>query len=276
MVLLNENLSPAKRALAIIGLAEKGYVTLKITARAKAGHSSIPPAKTALGTLAGAIYRLEQNQMPASLSGPIGQFFDHIGPEMPLVQKVLLANRWVFEGILIGQLEKVGSTNAAIRTTTAPTMIQGGVMENVLPSQAHVLINFRIRPGDKVSDVVAHAKEVIDDPAIEVRIHGKKGINPSPVSSTDSPAFKAIKRSISEVYPGILVAPGLVLGQTDSRHYASISNNNYRFAPMIFSPADLERLHGTDERMSIDNYARMIQYYAQFIKNYTGSQHQAN
>jgi len=271
MAIASREISPVKRQLAVIGLAEKGHLTLKITATTKGGHSSMPPVKTTLGILARAIYRLEQNQMPASLDGPTGMLYDTIVPEMSLVRKVLMANQWAFKGLLLGQLRKSTYANAGIRTTTAPTMIRGGVKENVLPSQAHVIVNFRLKPGDKVSDVVAHVKKTIDDPAIDIAISGRGGAEASPVSSIDDPAYKTVKRSISEIFPGTLVAPGLVYGGTDSKHYASISDNNYRFAPMIIGPSDQGRIHGTDERLGIDNYEKMIQFYAQLLKNVSGS-----
>ncbi|MCG8684554.1 MAG: M20/M25/M40 family metallo-hydrolase, partial [Desulfobacterales bacterium] len=168
MAILNEALSPAKKQLAVIGLAEKGYVTLKISVETKGGHSSMPPNQTSLGILSKAVSQLEQNQMPASLSGAVGLLFDTIGPDLPFVQKALFANQWLFKGLIIGQLSKKNTTNAMIRTTTAPTIMTGGVKENVLPSKAHALVNFRILPGDTVSDVVTHAKNVIDDPNVQI------------------------------------------------------------------------------------------------------------
>jgi carboxypeptidase PM20D1 len=156
---------------------------------------------------------------------------------------------------------------AMLRTTTAPTMIGGGVKENVLPSQAHAYVNFRMRPGNTVEDVVAHAKEVIADPDVEATI--KEGIEsePSPVASVDAFGFQVIKQSIQEVFDNTLVAPGMVLGITDTRYYVPISDNNYRFFPLILGGADLERIHGTNERVAVDNYIKMIKFHAQFIQN---------
>jgi carboxypeptidase PM20D1 len=113
---------------------------------------------------------MEQNQMPVNFAGPVGQLCEYLGPEMPLIQKVLFANRWLFESVIVSQLEKIGSMNAILRTTTAPTMISGGVKENVLLSKAYVRINFRILSGNTPDNVVAHAKKVIADPAVEVSL----------------------------------------------------------------------------------------------------------
>ena len=267
MVILDETLSPAKRPTAVIGIAEKGYMTLKLTASGKGGHSSGPSLKTTLGTLAKAIISMEQNQMPASISGAAEKMFEYIGPEMPLLQKVLFANRWVFDSVIINQLENIPSMNAMLRTTTAPTMISGGVKENVLPTKAHVLINFRILPGDKPEDIIAHAKKVIDDPAVEVSIYKDLSTTPSPVSSVEATGFKVMKRTVSEVFSDTLVAPGLLVAGTDTKYYVGIAENSYRFMPVVLGQSDIGRIHGTDERISVDNYVKMIQFHTRLMQN---------
>ncbi|MBA3013261.1 MAG: M20 family peptidase [Proteobacteria bacterium] len=267
MFILDKELSPSKKPLAIIGLAEKGYVTLRITAKGQGGHSSMPPAKTALGSLGRAIAALEKNQMPSSLAGPVKYLFDAIGPDLPFGQKLVFANQWAFKPLILKILEKMKTTNAMIRTTTAPTVISGGVKANVLPASAYALVNFRILPGDTVKEVITHVQNVIDDPDIEISIEGKEGIDPSPVSSPTAEDFRQIQRTIMEIFPGTGVAPGLVMAGTDSKHYTRISDNCYRFAPFVLGPEDTFRIHGTNERVLIKNYLDAIRYYTQLIKN---------
>ncbi len=267
MAILGPDLSPTKNISAIIGLAEKGFVTLKITAKAKGGHSSMPPSKSSIGLLSKAITRLENNRMPASIKGPVKLMFNQMGPEMPFVQKVLFANQWVFEGLLVSQLQKISSLNAMLRTTTAPTVISGGVKDNVLPAQAYALVNFRILPGDTIEDVVAHAKAVINEPNVSVEIPEHHASNPSPVSSDKSIGYRLISQSIKGIFGDILIVPGLVLAGTDSKHYSAISDNSYRFHPLIYAPKDTARIHGTNERVAIDNYIKMIQFYNLLIHN---------
>ncbi len=267
MVILDKDLSPSREPLAIIGIAEKGYVTLKLTATGQGGHSSMPPGKTTLGILGRAIVSLEENQMPATLAGPVGELFNAIGPDMPFLKKLLFANQWAFKPLLLKVLGTGNTTNAMIRTTTAPTIIQGGVKANVLPTSAYALVNFRILPGDTIKDVIAHAKHVIDDSAVEISIDGKTKSNPSPVSSHTSTQFLRIQKTIQQIFPGTCVAPGLVLAGTDSKHYPGVSDNCYRFSPFIFGPKDTSRIHGTNERVLIENYMDAQKYYIQLIKN---------
>jgi len=266
MPILDETLSPVKQKTAIIGVAEKGYMTLKITAKAKGGHSSMPPLQTTLGILSRAIVALEDNQMQASYSGAAKLLFDYLGPEMPFVNKMLFANDWLFESIIVGQLEKIGVMNAALRTTTAPTVIEGGVKENVLPSQAHVLVNFRILPGNTPDDVLAHAKQVIDDPAVEVTAY-TAGRMPSPVASVEAPGFKLMQKTTGEVFKDTLVAPGLLIAGTDTKHFVGISDNSYRHYPIVLGAQDTSMIHGTNERIAVDAYVKMIQYFARLLEN---------
>ncbi len=270
MAVLSADISPAKRQTGIIGLAEKGYVTLRLTAKTRGGHSSMPPKKTTLGSLGSALAKLEQNQMPAAITGPVEWMFESIGTTLPFAQKLLFGNLWLFEDLLIGKLENVGIMNAWLRTTTAPTMIEGGIKENVLPSEAHALVNFRILPGNTVEDVVNHAKKVINDPAVKVTINSGAGRTASPIASMEGPGYSVIKQSIHEVFEDTLVAPGMLMAGTDTKHYVPISDNNYRFFPLILTGSDVSRVHGTNERVAVSNYIKMIQFHAQLMKNAAG------
>ncbi|HYU38006.1 MAG TPA: M20/M25/M40 family metallo-hydrolase, partial [Gemmatimonadales bacterium] len=119
--------------VALIGIAEKGYVTVGLTAQAEGGHSSMPPDETAVGILAAAITRLEHQQMPRAIRGPTAAMFDFLGPEMPFGPRLVMANRWLLGGILARKFGATPQGNAMLRTTTAPTVLQAGVKENVLP-----------------------------------------------------------------------------------------------------------------------------------------------
>jgi carboxypeptidase PM20D1 len=263
-----EGMTPGiEQPTAIIGLAEKGYVSLRLIAHGEGGHSSAPPAEPTIGTLSRAVAALEASPMPARLDGAIGAMFEFLAPEMSFGPRLLFANRWLAEGLITGRMEQSAAGNAMLRTTTAPTIIRGGVKENVLPSEAHAVVNFRILPGDTVEDVLAHAREVIDDPAVTIETSGSIGADASRVSSIDGPGFEAVSRSVREVFPGVLVAPGLVIGGTDSRHFRGISENGYRFIPWQLTPEDFGRIHGTNERIGVTNYADVIRYYGQLIRN---------
>lgn len=254
---------------ALIGVAEKGYLTLELTARGEGGHSSRPPRNTAIGALARAIHRLETNQMPAALKSPMSELFDYLAPEMPFYMRALVANRWLFEPVLLARLARKPVTNATIRTTTAPTMISGGIKENVLPNKATALVNFRLLPGDTIDTVNEHVRAMIDDPHVTVR-HVGVSRESSPVSDVGSESFAAVAMTVRQVFPDAVVAPGLVIGGTDSKHYLKIADNSYRFVPMRLTSDDPKRIHGINERIAVDNYAEIIRFYVQLLRNSVG------
>jgi carboxypeptidase PM20D1 len=253
--------------IALIGIAEKGSLSVELSVESDGGHSSTPPPHTAVGILSRAITRLEENQMPASLKGVAGQMFQYVGPEMSFGKKMAFANLWLFQPLVERQLAAQPPTNAAIRTTTAATIIEGGVKENVLPSKARAVLNFRILPGDSVQSVLDHVNQTINDPQVKVAKYGETANEPSAVSSTDSNGYQSLQRTIRQIFQGTIVAPSQVISATDSRHYAALSNSIYRFAPIILRAEDLKRIHGTNERISVENYAQCVRFYHQLILN---------
>jgi carboxypeptidase PM20D1 len=261
------------KPMGFIGIAEKGYTTVSVTAVAQGGHSSTPPRNSANVNLARAILALEENQMPADFSKPpVSDLFRAAGKDMPFAQRMAMSNLWLFQGMVESSIAKIPSGNAMVRTTTAPTMLAGSAKENVLPQRAVATVNFRVHPNDTPETVIQHVKDVtagID--GIEVT-SADGGINSpaSPVSPTDNRAY-AVLASVAEVAGnGAPVAPGLVLGATDSRYATAITSNIYRFAPAMLTPEDLTGFHGTNERISVENMARLSKGYAQIILGMDG------
>ncbi len=263
---LSEGLVPGVDVpVALVGVAEKGYVTLNLTARAQGGHSSMPPAETAIGRLARAIDRLQNNQFPGAIEGTVAGMLDAIAPATPFVQRLALTNRWLFGPLLDSTLTANPTTAAMMRTTIAPTMIDGGIKENVLPPSVSAKVNFRIHPRDNVESIVAHVTRTIDDENVEVSVFNP-GREASHVSSTESEGFEILSRTIRDTFPGALVAPNLVVGGTDARYFEDVSDNVYRFIPIVLGKADTARFHGTNERITVDNMGKAVHFYVRLIE----------
>ena len=271
-MLITEGSMPGLRApAAIVGLAEKGSVSLRLQASAPPGHSSMPPppGRSAIAQLSRALQRVDAAPMPASLTGIAGGMFDALAPEFEGIGRVALSNRWLFEPLLMRQLQQGAGTNALLRTTTALTLASAGNKENVLPGRAEATINFRLLPGDTKDDVIRHVKRVVDDPAIEVQV--LPGDFPSSrLSSADSPAYALVNRTVRELFPGTLVAPGLMLAATDSRHFEPFTEQVFRFSPIRAKPEDLARFHGTNERVSLANLAELVRFYHRLLQQSAG------
>ena len=256
-------------SVAMIGVAEKGFLTLRLTAKAIGGHSSVPPPGGAIPRLARAITRLEETPLPARSSGVADLMFDSLVPHVPGFQGFLLGNRHLFGGLVESYMSETPAMNAALRTTTAITMIQGGVKENVLPTDASVAVNFRLVPGDTVDGVIAEVQRIIDDSEIEIEVMTAR--EASAVSSHTSEAYQVITAAISDIGSELVVAPALVLGGTDSKHYSQIADDAYRFTPYRLADDDLGRVHGTDERVSVDGYAEIMTFYRGLLTRAGGS-----
>ncbi len=252
-----------------IGIAEKGYVTLEITAVGEGGHSSTPPRNSAAVRLARAVVALDEDQMPSAISKPpASDMFRAAAKDMPFVQRMAFANLWLFGGLVDRQLSAIPGGNAMVRTTTAPTMLVGSAKENVLAQRAKATINFRIHPNDTEDDIVAHVKRVTKDiEGIEVAVirQGMRGTGASKVSPTDNRAYAVIASVAEATMPGAGASPGLVLGATDARYAEDITGNVYRFAPAVLTPDELTGFHGTNERTSVENMGRLARGYAQII-----------
>ena len=254
---------------ALVGVAEKGYLTVQLTASATPGHSSMPPPQpeaSSIGMLAAGLARLDDKQMPLAIRGLSQDMFESIAPEMSGLNRVFLSNLWLFKPVIESQLKKAASTSAMMRTTTALTVINAGNADNVLPGRANALVNFRLAPGDSSDQVVEHVSKVLANPAIQV----EKAVGfseASRVAATDAPGFRLINQTLRQLHADVVVAPGLMLGATDSRHFGEVADNIYKFSPVRATSEDLKRFHGTNERISSANYAELIQFYHQLLRN---------
>lgn len=254
--------------LALIAVAEKGFFTVELKVDGEGGHSSMPPKQTQAGILAAAVTRLEATPFPASFDGPVGVFFDTVAPEMPFGPRLALSNRWLFGPLLMRQLLAAPPTAAALRTTTAVTMLASGVKDNVLPNTAWAAVNFRIRSGETRESVLARVRQVIDDSRVTATgREASLSSEPSAVSPVDAEGYRLIERTIRGIFPGTLVAPNVSNGASDSRFFTRISPQVYRFVPLVLRSEDLPRIHGIDERVGVAAYADLVRFYRQLIKD---------
>ena len=265
-IVKTDGVAGLSKAVALVGISEKGYLSLELTATGKGGHSSMPPAQTSIGAVAAAVVKLEQHPFPARLDGGDDHLLDYLASEVPLGQRLVFSNRWLFAPIIKKILAATPAGNATLRTTTAPTIFRAGAKDNVLAIDATATVNFRLLPGDSVAGVVREVRRIIDDEGIKVNIIGHPSA-PSPVSDPEAPAFQRLHRTIRSVFPAAIVAPYVVTGATDSRQYAALSPNIYRFSPTQVNQTGIESIHGINERLAVKNYPLMVQFYAALIRN---------
>ncbi len=243
-------------SVAYVNLAEKGYASFRLIVETGGGHSSSPPRENTVGILAQAIVDLEENQFPYKMVPPIEDQLETLGPEMPFTQRLAIANPWLFKGMILESL------NA--RTTTAPTIVKGGIKSNVIPTVAEATVNFRILPGETVETVEEHIRNTVHD-TIKIEPVGFL-VNPSRVSSTDSEGYRVLQETIRGLFEDTPVIPGLLGGGTDARYFYDISEDVYRFYPLRINPENMEGFHGIDEKIAKSNYKEMIGFTYHLIR----------
>ena len=256
---LAENMIPGiNKDVAMVNLAEKGFASFRLIVETRGGHSSNPPRENTIGMLAQAIVDLENNQLPYKLVEPVNYQFEYMGAELPFFKKLAFANPWLFKSAILEGLNS--------HTTTAPTIISGGVKNNVIPTVAEATINFRILPGETIESVKQHVENTISD---KVKVEAVGFLtNPSPVSGIDSEAFRSLEKTIRSVFPGAVVVPGLIGGGTDARYFYDVSDDVYRFYPIRLGPDSMSMFHGIDEKISKENYKEIIEFTYHLIKEF--------
>lgn len=257
--------------VAMIGVTEKGHLSLKLKATTKPGHASTPSTPTAIGALSLAIATLENNPFPQHLD-MVEFMMSFVGAELSFMDRLMLANTWLFGGAVKRKLSQNPSTDANTRTTIAPTILRAGSAENVLPATAEALINLRIFPGETVRETYERIYDLVADQTLEVlpahgeTLEGDHTWEPTEISDIDSPQFRLLTRLAQSAYPEALVAPFMMNGATDSRHYSKLSHFIFRFSPILLSQEDQDTVHGVDERLSFENAARMVSFMQALIR----------
>lgn len=257
-----------KQPAALIGTSEKGYLSVKIEANLEGGHSSTPASRNSISVLNNALSTILKNQPKPQITKPVEDFIDFIGPELPFMQRVIFANRWLFRDLIANIYTKKPASNALVRTTTAPTIINAGTVDNAIPTSASAIINFRLLPGDSSQMVINRLKNEVNDTAITITPYGIIR-EASKVSPSDTEGFKALQRSINSAFGNdVVVSPALMIASSDGRHYASVCENIYRFAPIEVTSVDMKRIHGINERIGKENLKKAVIFYRELLSNY--------
>ena len=252
--------------VALIGIAEKGYVSFELSTEIEGGHSSIPESENSIGELTKAINALMANPFPYEISPPVQGFIDYMGPELPFDMKIAFTNTWLFKPLIFGAYAKTGSGRALIQTTVVPTIFKAGFKDNVVPVSAKAVVNCRILPGHSIESTLQYLSDVINNDKIKINPQETQ-VNPSRSTDYKTLEFRTIASAVKTVYPQSYSSPFLMLGATDSRHFEPVCKKIFKFAPFVYESGDLARLHGLNERIHIDNFKKGIQIYSLAIEN---------
>ncbi len=255
------------KAAALVGMAEKGFVTFTISAAAESGHSSMPDkGKTAIGHLARGIVRLEKKPFPAHLDPVMTSMLERFVPHVPFSLGMLFANLWLTRPLMLYIFSKNRATDSLIRTTQAVTVFRAGEQENILPSEALCKINHRILPGDTVETVRRRHTSTLTGLDLRVETSDSWPFNdPIPSGDVDGPAFNLIRRVLAITHPHVIAVPYLVNGSTDSKYYADLTRQVLRFCPLELTSKDVAGIHGVNEKVSVENIEKGLNFYIELF-----------
>jgi acetylornithine deacetylase/succinyl-diaminopimelate desuccinylase-like protein len=230
-----------------IQVAEKGYVTVKMTVSGPAGHGSIPRSDNAIAALAELVVRINRTPMRLRLTPLMRRTLDQLGIESqsaPPLFRAMMAN------------------------TVAPTILRAGYKDNVIPGEASVVLDGRTLPGETPESLLRELREIVGpEPAFEVL-----KCAPPAEGSADTPLFRLIAHQVEMADPGARAIAWMLPGATDSKFYAQLGATCYGFAPVRIGPRMPygSLYHGNDERIPIDGFLWGLRLYVEVVLSFVG------
>lgn len=253
-----------KEACGLIGIAEKGLMNVRYTAKSMGGHASAPKPDTPLIRLSRAILKVEKNPFKMHITKPVAEMFDTLGRHSNFLYRMIFANLWLFSGVLNGIAKKGGGEmNALLRTTTAFTQSTGSKAPNVIPPSASIVSNMRLNPEDTTESALDYLRTLTKNEKVETE--ELIGTNPSTISETNCEQWNRVAGAVASTWKGCIVSPYLMVQCSDSRHYNGFSKNVYRFSAMDLTSEERATIHGNNEKIRLETIYKAVEFYIRLI-----------
>ncbi len=254
-----------EKPVAVIGVAEKGNASFRLTFKGDTGHSSTPPKKTAIGEMGRFISTVVANPQKPRLTETVKAMLKAVAPHRQGIAGFVLARPDLFAPVIIRIMMANWQTAAMLSTTSVFTMTESGTAHNVLPHTAECTVNVRILQDDSSDAVLKRFQEIGIPFTAETILRDE----PTKASDLDSRGMKHLRSCIASVFPDAVITPYLMTGGTDCRHYDQVTENAYRFLPARVSEQELELIHGEGEYLSLQNLQSMVEFYTLFLRSIT-------
>ncbi|MFN7822393.1 MAG: M20/M25/M40 family metallo-hydrolase, partial [Bacteroidota bacterium] len=242
-----EHFKELGRPVAIIATGEKGYTNIDLSVELPGGHSSMPAKETAIDILNKAVVAVREKQIPGSITPVVEEMIRRTTAPGPFLKRMVTHNLWLTEPLVKMEMEKSKETNALIHTTLVPTIVQGGIKDNVIPSTAKATFNSRILQGQSSDDVLTFVKKAVNDERVLIKKQTKSLMEPSSITPFRDPSFLQLERIIKNAVPNVIVSPFLMIGASDSRYFRDFSEAVLNFSAI----QNMKGFHGIDERIGI-------------------------
>lgn len=263
------------KPVAFVGVAARGNIYFKISHKGSGGYASFPPAESSIEIISAAISRANQHQFDQKITQPIAWSLTHLAPHMPGLIEYVYRHNGLFSPFILNEFAKTETGRTVIQNTLVATTFHSGDKDATVPSYAEATLAMGILPGETIESATELLKTILSDPRVVIdyvrfpdnqRIHA---YDPTPISPVDHGAYNTISKTIAQVFPQAAIAPALMPGGSDGKHYlkAGVTDKVYHFFPIDVNETEIMSMHADNEKLPISAYVHSIQFYAQLIKN---------
>ena len=265
---IDEAVPGMNKPYAVVGVTEKGYMDVKITARGKGGHSSTPPRNTPAARLYAFANEIERKRpFKKKMIPEVKEMFRQMAPAFSGPLRFLLGNLWLTKPLVMAAMPMVSPFGEALMATTCCfTMMRGSDAANVIPKEPYLIANLRCSVHQNCEESLNVLKKYGKKYGLEFEVLLSR--DASPVSDIHSPAFAFVEKTIRAHFPDAGVAPYLIMGGTDCRHFHALSDTALRFAPVRMTNAQNASCHAVDENVTLSALVEGVAFYKRLLQNY--------
>lgn len=261
---MKEFLPGMKGLVGAVGVAEKGSMAVRLTVKGEGGHSSTPVNPSPLARLGEAVHRCETAHFPVKWLPCVEKMLSLVSSELNGVLGFAAKHNKALRRPVSRVLCNIPKLAPFIRTTCVATMASGSEAFNVIPISCHATLNLRMLPGQKTEEVLDILRKAINDPEVNIEVVRDRAPS-SVITDSKGPQYSLVKDVLEQVYEGVKVIPYLMVGASDAYNYESICENIMRISPVAMNSEELGRMHGVDERISIDNVGKACEFYTSLL-----------
>ncbi len=253
------------RPVIMASRAEKGVCWLKLTRTGPPGHGSLPHGENALEKMTHALARLLAKEAPITITPIIAEYFKQLGSGLEFLKPYLDdgSPETLTQILTQSGLIAVRQISAMVRNTISLTTMQAGIKSNVIPTRAEAQLDIRLLPGQDIDAFVAQVKNKLGDDDIEIECLMRNEPTESPPNTE---LFSILKNVLAEGFPGAMVTPSLLFATSDSRLFRQKKIPAYGVCPALVSLEDLDRVHGIDEKISVENMVKGTAVFTEIVR----------
>jgi acetylornithine deacetylase/succinyl-diaminopimelate desuccinylase-like protein len=254
-----------------IQTSEKTALSVDVLAKGTSGHASVPRKDNPVAHLVTAMAKIAAYETPVQFNSVTRAYFSGLAPiededTSKWMRALDTSDRGDHAARYISDANPVW--NAMLRDTIVPTMLQAGIRQNVIPPEAHGVLNIRLLPGNMASPLVAKLQNLINDPEVRLEIEPNAG-EAAPSSSTTSELYNTISQVAKQQFPGAVVVPDMSTSATDSIPLRLRSVQAYGMLPFPITEEDRGRMHSDDERIPVDSFRKGIEFLYTIVSDFS-------